>query len=501
MSFLGLDIGTSGCKASVFDQAGRLLAKASREYSVRAPQPGWAELDSQIVGDLCLEVIREVAMLVQDDPVQALAISSQGEAFTALDAEGRVLADAMVSSDNRAVSLIGPWVEKFGGDRLYAKSGHTAHPIFTIFKLIWLQRHRPDIWENAARFFCFEDYIQLRLGVDPAISWSLAGRTLLFNVVGQKWDEEILEEVGLDAGQLARPLPPGAVVGEIPEGVTRALGLATGAIVVAGGHDQACAALGSGAVSPGQAALTTGSVECVTVTFQEIVQNDSLRLANLCSYSHALPGRHATLAYNLTGGNLLKWFRDELANTEREECACDGGDVYERIFQILPQRPSPLMVLPYFTGSGTPHFDALTPGAILGLRLDTTRGDILKGLLEGLANELRINLDLLKDAGIPVHEIFAVGGGAKNRAWLQLKADVLNQPILVPQVTETGCLGGALLSCSAVTGRPAVELVAEWIRIGDTVLPDPERAAYYQERLTAYRLTYESLRELSRQIF
>jgi len=501
MSYLGLDIGTSGCKASVFNRAGQLLAKSSREYSVRAPQPGWAELDSQVVGDLCLEVIREAAALVPDDLVQALAVSSQGEAFTALDPEGRILADAMVSSDNRAAALIGPWVESFGGERLYEKSGHTAHPIFTIFKLIWLQRHRPDIWQKAERYLCFEDYIHFRLGVEPAISWSLAGRTLLFNVSERTWDADILDEVGISPGQLARPLPPGAIVGEIPDEMIQALGLANGAIVVAGGHDQVCAALGSGAVSPGQAVLTTGSVECVTVTFQEIVKDDALRQANLCSYSHALPGRHATLAYNLTGGNLLKWFRDELAAAERAECSCDGRDVYERILQILPSAPSRLMVLPYFTGSGTPHFDAHTPGAILGLRLDTTRGEILKGLLEGLAYELRLNLDLLEKAGIAVREIFAVGGGAKNRAWLQLKADVLNQPIRVPEVTETGCLGGALLSCSALTGRSVQDLVAEWIRIGDTVSPDPERAAYYEERQAAYRLTYENLRDLSRRIF
>ncbi len=501
MSFLGLDIGTGSCKACAFDAEGHLLASAAREYSLRHAQPGWAELDSRLVGDLCLEVIREVAATTPDDPVQALTISSQGEAFTCLDREGEVLSDAMVSSDNRAAGLVEAWVGRFGVERLYEKTGHTAHPIFTLFKLLWLQQNRPEIWSAAGRFLCFEDYLHTRFGVEPAISWSLAGRTLLFNVAETKWDDEILAAVGLRSDQLARPLPPGAIVGTIPPDLVRDLHLAPGAIVVTGGHDQVCCAVGSGAISSGQASLATGSVECVAVAFAEPTRHASLREANLCTYSHALPGRYASLAYNLTGGNLLRWFRDELAGLERMEARQNGQDVYDFLLGRLPENPGSLMVLPYFTGSGTPYFDSHTPGAILGLRFDTTREEILLGLLEGLAYELRLNIELLRSAGIPMFEILAVGGGARNRRWLQLKADLLNQPIQVPEVTETGCLGGAILACAAVTGHKVEDLVGRWIRMRDTVYPDPARAAHYEKRLGDYRKTYAALKSLSAGIF
>ncbi len=501
MSYLGLDIGTGACKAVVFDESGRQIASASREYTVSHPQAGWAELDPFEVGNHCLSAIREAAGQSGYDPVRGLGISSQGEAFTVLDRNGEILSPAMVSSDNRAAALVGPWTEEFGAERLYKKTGHTAHPIFTIFKLLWLRQNLPEIWRRASKILCFEDYLHVRLGLDPGISWSLAGRTLLFNVVANRWDSEILESLGLVEAQLARPLAPGAPVGMIPDSVADNLGLARNAMVVAGGHDQVCAALGSGAISPGLAALSTGSVECVTVMFPEATRSEVLRRANLCTYSHAIPGKFATLAYNLTGGNLVRWFRDQLGRKERADATGLGRDAYDLIFEQLPDGPSSLLVLPYFTASGTPHFDGVTPGAIVGLRLDTTREMILRGLLEGLAFELRVNLELLSRAGITVDKILAVGGGTKSRAWLQLKADVLGRIIEVPEVTETGCLGGAILSCAAVQGKNPADLAVQLIRPGWVIEPREDLSARYSERVVAYSRAYEHLKKMAAETF
>lgn len=500
MSYLGLDIGTSGCKAVVFNEDGQQLAEASRLYSVRNARPGWAELDSAAVGDACLSTIREAAGKCGSDPVQALAISSQGEAFTVLGSDGKILADAMVSSDARAAKLAKSWPPGFGVERLYEKTGHTAHPIFTLFKLLWLKERRPDLWKDAQHFFCFEDYLHYRLGVEPVIGWSLAGRTMLFNVREKRWDSDILSVVGVDVAQLARPLASGSVVGIIPAAVASELNLARGACVVSGGHDQVCAALGTGALEEGQASLTTGTVECVAVAFEQPAFSATLREANLCTYAHATPDLYATLAYNLTGGNLLRWFRDQWCALEQAEAAKGDIDVYERILRGMAPEPTPLMVLPYFTGSGTPYFDAETPGAILGLRLDTTRGQVLRALLEGLAFELRLNLSLLGKAGICVREIFAVGGGARSRSWLQLKADILNRPILCPRVFEAGCLGAAILACAAVTKERPGRLVTNWAPVREVIEPNPIQASFYADRAEAYAKTYAALRILSPQI-
>lgn len=495
MSYLGLDIGTTGCKAGLFDGAGRLLALAYREYPLLAPEPGWAEIDSEQVCRSCMEVVREAAARAGPDPVAGLGISCQGEAFTPVAADGRMLANAMVSSDARAEPLVGPWSRRFGEARLYEATGHTPHPMFTIYKLLWLRQHRPEVWDAAARFYCFEELLQSRLGLEPAISWPLAGRTMMFNVRTHQWQDEILAEVGLQRARLAPPRPSGEVVGRIGAAAARALGLPQGVPVVAGGHDQPCGALGAGIVEPGRAMYATGTVECICPAFDRPVFADDLFRSNLCTYDFTLPGMYTTVAFSLTGGNLLRWFRDQWAHQEVAEAARTGADPYDLILRGMAAEPTDLLVLPYFTPSGTPYFDAKVPGAILGLRLTTTRAQVLRALLEGVAFEMRLNVDILERAGLRIREFRAIGGGAKNLALTQLKADVLDRPITTLEVTEAGCLGVAMLACAAHTNAKPQELVAAWVKPASLVEPDPRRARRYAERFAAYQRLYPAVRD------
>ena len=483
MNFLGIDIGTSGCKAVVFDAAGRQLSHAQREYALRFTEGGGAELDSTEVLDKCLAVIAEAAQQAGRGTVTAVGISSQGEAFTAIDRTGRPLCQAMVSSDVRAESYAKHWPAEFGEERLYQITGHTAHPMFTLFKLLWLKEHRPDIWRNAAMFLCFEDLLQHRLGVAPAMGWPLAGRTMLFDVRRHEWSREILDRVGLRPDQLARPLPAGTIAGPI----TLDLGLAKAAVVVTGGHDQPCGALGAGATEPGSAMYATGTVECITPAFAQPVFTPALRRHNLCTYDHAAPGLYTTVAYSLTGGNILQWYRDQFA----------PGQDYSEILKTAAPEPTQLLVLPYWTPSGTPFFDLHTPGAILGLRLTTTRGEILRGLLEGVALEMRLNLEILQESGGAIRELRAIGGGAKSVFWTQLKADVLGRPITTLNVTEAGCLGVALLACAAVTGAPVRTLAQQWIQPHTTVVPRPAATRWYDAQFARYRQLYPALHLLN----
>ena len=496
-AYLGIDIGTSGCKASVFDAQGQPLALARREYDPRFTADGGAELDSDEVMAQCLAVIGEAAAQAAPARIVALGVSSQGEAFTALGRDGRALCRAMISSDVRAASYATEWSRQFGADRLYRITGHTAHPMFSLFKLLWLRDHLPDVWAQTWKFLCFEDLLHHRLGLDPAMGWPLAARTMLFDVRGHGWSGEVLAAAGLSAAQLARPLPSGQIAGAVDEALAARLGLAPGAVVVAGGHDQPCAALGAGASEPGIAMYATGTVECITPAFAAPVFTEDLRRSNLCTYDHAAPGRYTTVAFSLTGGNILKWFRDEFGSAEVAQAAAQGVSAYELLLRAAAPEPTRLMVLPYFTPSGTPYFDTATRGAILGLQLTTTRGEVLRALLEGVAFEMRLNLAILERSGCRITELRAVGGGARSRFWTQLKADVLGKPITTLDITEAGCLGVALLACAAHTGTPAGNLVARWIRPGATVAPQPAAAAWYAERFAAYQRLYPALRQIS----
>ncbi|CAN5439866.1 xylulokinase [soil metagenome] len=494
MNTLGLDIGTSGCKAVVFDSTGRPLASAKRAYALRFTPDGGAELDPREVLALSLEVIAETAG--QAGGVAAIGISSQGEAFTAVNAKGDSLCPAMVSSDGRATPFLAPFLESFGRDRLYEITGHTAHPMFTLFKMLWLRHTNPAVWRHASRFLCFEDLLCARLGVEPAMGWPLAARTMLFDVRQQRWSAEILAELDLTESHLARPLPSGSVAGTIPASICSSLRLEPGCIVVAGGHDQPCAALGAGVTQPGTAMYATGTVECICPAFGQPVLGEALREANLCTYNFSLPELFTTVAFSLTGGNILQWFRDEFGQAEIAAAATGDTDVYELLLRCATSTPSPLLVLPYFTPSGTPFFDPSTRGAILGLRLSSTRGEILRALLEGVAFEMRLNLEILASVGCEIHELRVVGGGAKSAFWNQLKADVLDRPVATIDCDEAGCLGVALLARSALTGESAAELSPRWTKIANRYLPNSAQAEAYDRKFEAYCGLYPALSRL-----
>jgi xylulokinase len=495
MSYLGLDIGTTGCKAGVFSADGRLLALAYREYPLLSPQPGWAELDSMRVCRDCCDAIREAAAASRGDPVAALAISSQGEAFTPVGRDGAVLGNGMVSSDARAVDQVASFGGQFGVRRFYDATGHTPHPMFTLFKLLWLREHCPDVYTAARQFLCFEDLFHSRLGVEPTISWPLAGRTMLFNIRTHRWDKRILHAIDLDPMKLAMPNPSGSVVGAIPVRIAAELGLPERVLVAAGGHDQPCGALGAGVVEPGEAMYASGTVECICPAFEQLRLDQRLLRANLCTYDFTVPGMYTTVLFSLTGGNLLRWFRDQWGQPELAEAARSGADVYDLLTRSMATEPTELTVLPYFTPSGTPYFDADVPGAILGLRLTTTRGQVLRALIEGVAMEMRLNLDILLESGLAVRQLCAIGGGAKSRSLVQLKADVLNRPITTLAVTEAACLGAAVLACAAHTGASPRDVAHRWVKRVASVDPDARRAAYYDQRFLAYRELYPAMRD------
>ena len=496
MSYLGLDIGSTGCKAVAFDDSGRELGSAYREYPVLSPREGWAEIDSARVLRLGEEVIRETARRCGRDRVRGLSISSQGEAFTPVGPRGEILGNAMLSFDTRAAEISETWSRRFGREKLYRITGHTAHPMFTLFKLLWLKRHAPRAWRRARAFHCFEDLMHLRLGVRPAMSWPMAGRTMLFDVLKHDWSGRILRAAGIARGRLPRTLPSGAAVGTIPAARARSLGLSPGVVVVAGGHDQTCAALGVGITSPGQAMYATGTTECICPAFSRPRFSGELFRSNLCTYDYTVRGMYTTVAFSLTGGNILKWFRDEWGHPEKAEAARRKMDPYEVILAKVAPAPTRLMVLPYFTPSGTPYFDTRLAGAILGLRLTTTRAQVARALLEGVAFEIRLNIEILERSGTRLRRLFASGGGARSRIWTQLKADVIGKPITTVPVSETGCLGAAMLARAAVTGGRLKEVVRRMTRRGRVVRPDRRRAAYYRKRFEVYRGLYPKLREI-----
>lgn len=514
MRLIGLDIGTTGCKAAVFDEGGTLVATASREYNVLMPHPSWAEQDAELVWRLAQDVLREVIAATTAEwscsqDIGAIGLSVQGEAVIPVDEAGCALRPAILGMDTRTESQ-NDWLrQEIGSRRLFEVTGMPVHTINTLPKLVWLREHDPEAWARADRFLLYEDFIIGKMTGRPVISRCLASRTQLFDLRADRWSDVVLNALELELSRLADVRPSGHVVGPMASGVAAGLGFARPPLVVTGGHDQACGALGAGLVSPGDAVVSTGTAEVVEVALDEPVLSRALYEGNISIYAHTAPGLYLAMTLNHSGGLLLRWFRDTFGREEiakahalaRKSAARKVDepvpDAYDLLLAGAGPEPTGLLLLPHFAGSGTPVFDAASKGAILGLTFGTTKVEVAKAILEGLAFELRTNLDLLRDGGVLIEELRAIGGGARSDLWLQLKADITGIPVVAPVVTDAACWGAALL---AGYGAGCFESVAtaalEGARLRRRFEPDPRSTACYDERYALYRELYPSLREL-----
>ena len=494
MSYLGLDIGTGGCKAVVFDSIGKELASSFREYAVLHPNPDWAELNSDDVISKCFEVIAEVNEKTPD-PVVSMCVSSQGEAFTPVGHNGDILGNAMVSSDSRARDIAANWSNAFGIEKIYHITGHTPHPLFTLFKILWIKENQPEIWKNTRYFLCFEDLFHYKAGLEPRISWPLAGRTMLFDVLNHRWSQEILEAAELPAYKLAIPVASGEMTGTIKQENGRKLGFKNPVTLIAGGHDQTCAALGAGVIESGMCMYATGSVECFCPILDKPSFSEELQRNNLCCYDYTIRGKYTNVAYSLTGGNILRWMRDELGQSEKARAVESGINSYSLLLESMPSHPTGLLVLPYFSATGTPYFDTQAKGAIVGLQLSTTKGEITRALLEGVAMEMKLNLELMEKSGMKINTFIATGGGTRNTSWTQMKADVLNKKIMVRDVGEAGCYGAAMLACSAVEHIPVEHLLRQNRMDSMVFTPNQDNAGLYNRKFEAYKQLYPALQQ------
>jgi len=495
---IGLDIGTTGCKAIVFGPEWEILGKASREYPILTPHPDWAEQDADLVWRLALDALTQAVDQARADPPRAMALSVQGEAVMPVDRAGRPLRHAILGMDTRSTAENAWLAEVFDPQVLFRRTGMPMHTINTITKLLWLKRNEPAVWASAAQFLLYEDYFLRGLTGKAVISHCLASRTQMYDLHTSDWATDILDRCELDPARLA-PVQLGheAVVGLLDRTVARQIGAGGDILLVSGGHDQACAALGSGVIRPGLAMVSTGTAEVVEVAMTAPILDESLRKGGISIYRHVVPGLYVAMTLNHSGGMALRWFRDTLCRDQCARVAETGGDAYDLILAEAPAGPTGLMVLPHFSGAGTPLLDVHSHAAILGLTFATTQAEIAKAILEGLTCELRLNLELLRDAGIRLEVLHAVGGGARSEMWLQMKADICRVRLRVPQITEAACLGAALLAAVGARMEPDIaSSVDHAVRCERIVEPRREQADWYDRRYRLYRKLYPALRPL-----
>ncbi len=487
MSYLGIDVGTSQTKAVAFDDTLRPLAQANAAYERTYPQPGWCELDPQRLADAVRTVVGQCAAQCGADRIRAVSFSVFGGGVCAVNSRGEPLLPILSTTDNRAQDEAQSWADRFGRQRTYGITGTTTHSSLMLPKILWIRKHLTEPG-RIRRFVTAAELATAALGVPPGMDWATASTTMLLDIHARQWSTEILEAADLLPEMLPPVIPSADVMAEIPDRVCQDLGVDRGCLVVAGGHDQQVCALGAGLLSSGQATDSLGTVECITTLFDAPRLADDLLENNFSNLLHVVGGKIASLAYNFSSGDLIRWYRDLF---QPDVASLD------ELFLDLPDRPAEVLVLPHFAGSGTPSLDARSKGTVLGLSLATGRREILRGIVDGQNYEMRLNLEIWGRNGIAFDGLRAYGKGSSCDQLLQIKSDILGLPVEKLSVVETGCLGAAALAAGgADPAFPLAETLQAAVRCQRRFEPRRERAAEYEERLALYRDVYPSLRAL-----
>lgn len=499
MSLLGLDIGTSGCKATIIDVDGVVQSEAYQEYSLVSPQAGWQEIDPNEVWQAVRQVLFHALAGYRGNPVQAIGVSSFGEAAVSIGHDGQVLCNSMIYIDSRGQDEAEYLRSKLGDDKVLAITGTYVQPMYSICKILWLKRHRPEIYHKTWKYLLFADFILFRLGGRPATDYSLATRTMAFDIVKKQWSDEILDCAGIDRDKFAEPVQSGTPVGYLSKRLADEFGFSPGVLLVAGGHDQPCAALGAGVTRPGLAVDGLGTTECITPAFAEPILTPAMADNFFASVPHVLPGLFVTYAFTFTSGSLLKWYRDCFGQSIRQEAESLGINAYDLMISRATPKPAPVLILPHFAGAATPYMDNQAQGAIVGLTINTRPEDIIKGILEGITFEIMINVEQLAKAGVVIEELIAVGGLSRSPEFLQLKANMMGLPVTTLKVSEAGTLGVAILAGTACGLYASVDdAVSRLVRQQTTYEPNPALHAIYRERFLDYKRLYPAIKSLSR---
>lgn len=499
VAILGLDIGTTGVKGIAFSADGAYLASAYRPYRLIQQRPGWAELDPREVSTAIVEVIHSIVTRTGKSSISAICSSALGEAIVPVDDRLRPVDNSIIAIDNRAEWQAIKFSQLVPPGEFFHMTGQMAHPIASLFKLLWWKQERPEIFARARGFFCWNEMLAVLLGVPPAISPSLAARTGMYDLAAATWSERILEAAELSPDRLAPIVRAGEIVEEIPLGMAADFGLRKGCVLVSGGWDQACAALGAGAIEPGVVVNSMGTTDSLNVTFRGIATTNAMMTNSLACTPHPVEGLFCSNAFSTGGGNLLYWYQGIIGTDVRS--GPNAGDLTALIDQAIAASKNPVMVLPHFAGSGTPSMDPQSLGCVLGCTIATVREDLLRGIIEGIALEMWVNLKCLVACGLPVEQIHVCGGGARSRAALELRSAVFGRRIIPLEIEDAGCLACGMLAARAL--EPAKELghlVHQWVRAGNPIDPDPGLAAAYNAKRAIFVQLYPALKSIMHDI-
>jgi xylulokinase len=491
---LAFDVGTTSMKCCAYDENFHIAAEQTAEYALSTPEPGIVEADPEVYWNgLCSGVRAVLAAGIRPEQLRAAAMTTQGETMIALDPSGKPVLPAIVWLDGRADKEAAELERAIGRERFHRTTGLPEFSgALPLAKLKWLLAHVPG-GRRVGKVLLLEDYLVWRLTGVFASESSLLCSTGYLNILSRQYDADFLTAAGAAPSLLPEILPPGTIAGCVSAEAARASGLIAGTPVCCTAMDQTASAIGAGNIRPGVVTETTGT--CLTVTATAREPNFDLPVP-LQYYTH-FDGQYLALSFSPTAAMILKWFKDRFL-ADSADARASGQNIYEYMSSLAAAVPAGcggLLLLPHFAGKAMPRSVPGMRGAFWGLGLDTTRGSMIRAVMEGVAFSLREHLDSFQAAGIPVSEIRALGGGAKDELWCEIKACAAGRPIQLTESQETTSLGAAILAAHALGDGSVEELCSRAVRLERRFVPDAalqtQYDRFYQNYLRLDRLASE----------
>ncbi len=484
MHFLGIDLGTSSVKALLVDDEQNAVDHETTALEVRRPRVSWSEQDPEAwwqATDTCVQALRNRQPGPLAD-VGAIGLSGQMHGATLLDAEGSVLRPAILWNDGRSAAQCEELERREPRSREI--TGNPAMPGFTAPKLIWVEENEPEVFARTKRVLLPKDYLRWRITGEFVSEMSDAAGTLWLDVARRAWSEAMIAATHLEPSAMPALCEGNQVSATVRADVAEAWGIPRDTPVAGGGGDNAASAVGLGVVSPGQAFLSLGTSGVLFVVNERFSPNPDRAAHAFC---HALPGRWHQMAVTLSAASCIGWARNAFgAATERD---------LER--EIALEHPGSVPVfLPYLSGERTPHNDAAAKGAFVGITHETTRADLARAVLEGVAFAFADGLATLLDSGAEIDDIAVVGGGSRSRTWGKILASALDRPLQYRRGGEHGAAFGAARLARLAAGDEPTEAVCKPPPLDRVVDPDPALRQDLRKRHHVFQAAYPSLREL-----
>lgn len=487
--FVGIDVGTSGTKAVLFDEKGNISAEDYREYPLYQPHNGWAEQDAEDWKNASFEAVGKIVKNVPKESVRGIGVSGQMHGLVLLGGDNKPLCKSIIWCDQRTAPQVNEVCDIIGKDRYIELTYNAPNTAFTLMKLLWIKENRPEIFEKTKKVLLPKDYINYCFTGKFTTDVSDAGGTGYFSVKNRTWCREILDAFSIPAELLPEIHESCDSVGRLSGETAQKLGLTAETIVAAGAGDQAAAALGNGIVREGDMSVSMGTSGVVFAAVNEPVYDKKGRIHTFC---HAVPGMYHVMGVTQSCGLSLSWFKNTFA----------AGSSYKELDKKAEKTASDgIVFLPYLMGERTPHLDSECRGSFTGLSAGHTVDNLYRAVLEGVCFSLKDCYELIKTVGAHAHDISVCGGGSKSAVWLKILADILGRDISKSSNSESGARGAAVLAAASIYGDVTEAADAMTRTRGEIIQCDNDSFEYYESLYNVYRNLYYGIENSRRENF